>query len=195
MFHVTSAIQATKTLCGGFNTDACNNMPMSEIKQKDFCGMCRGRVILSSEDYPIIPGVLLGPAQEFEFHNGITVKLKPGDALEVRVSERHEMFVVRPAKRAPEWEEHMWLILGHTQVDAKEPPAHHIRYARAWALYQDEKLDDEAKLALEKEMDSAQNDFSFDEFQVFKKKLPGYMAYWENIVPNFFAEVVKKQSA
>lgn len=57
-------------------------------------------------------------------------------------------------------------------------PKHHERYARAWSLYQDDTLSDEARQALENEMDNAQNDFSFAEFQEFKFTLPGFIEHW-----------------
>jgi len=57
-------------------------------------------------------------------------------------------------------------------------PAHHLRYAVAWSLYQDE-LSDLASRALEREMDAAQNLFTWDEFQVFKQTLPGYIEFWK----------------
>lgn len=60
-------------------------------------------------------------------------------------------------------------------------PNHTERYARAWDLYRSEGLSDEAKIILEREMDEAQNSFSFDEFQEFKKTLPGFCEYWESI--------------
>jgi hypothetical protein len=56
---------------------------------------------------------------------------------------------------------------------------HHKRYARAWYLYNDQNLSDEAKKMLEREMDAAQNDFAWDEFQAFKATLPGYLAHWK----------------
>lgn len=56
---------------------------------------------------------------------------------------------------------------------------HHERYARAWYLYNDQNLSNEAKKTLEREMDSAQDDFSWDEFQSFKATLPGYVAHWK----------------
>ena len=60
-------------------------------------------------------------------------------------------------------------------------PEHHTRYKRAWSLYQEEGLCQESRKALEKEMDSAQNHFSWDEFQDFKETLPGFNEFWENI--------------
>ena len=42
-------------------------------------------------------------------------------------------------------------------------------------------MSEEARLSLEKEMDSAQNHFTFAEFQTFKITLPGYQAYWDDL--------------
>ena len=63
--------------------------------------------------------------------------------------------------------------------DPTTAPAHHQRYARAWSLYRDEGLSKEAKLSLEREMDSAQNLFSRSEFNIFKVYLHGYVAFWD----------------
>ena len=52
------------------------------------------------------------------------------------------------------------------------------RYARAWFLYRDTSLDDATRQTLEQEMDSAQNHFTWAEFQEFKKTLPGYEDFW-----------------
>lgn len=62
--------------------------------------------------------------------------------------------------------------------DETIPPIHQLRYARAWELYQDHKLSDYAQRVLEDEMDSAQNDFTFPEFQTFKRTLPGFVEHW-----------------
>jgi len=72
-------------------------------------------------------------------------------------------------------------ILEHTEKDTmtEDIPEHHKRYARAWSLYQDKTLSKDAKIALEREMDSAQNHFSWDEFQVFKATLPNFVDFWE----------------
>jgi hypothetical protein len=57
-------------------------------------------------------------------------------------------------------------------------PDHHVRYARAWALHQDADMPDSSREILEREMDSAQNLFGWDEFQKFKATLPGFMEFW-----------------
>lgn len=57
--------------------------------------------------------------------------------------------------------------------------SHHVRYARAWSLYQDDDISDESRKALEREMDAAQNSFEWNEFQEFKKTLPGYAKFFE----------------
>lgn len=56
---------------------------------------------------------------------------------------------------------------------------HHKRYARAWALWQDATADSQKRI-LEVEMDSAQNHFSFAEFQEFKKTLDGFQEHWDS---------------
>jgi hypothetical protein len=61
-------------------------------------------------------------------------------------------------------------------------PEHHVRYARAWKLYVDETNTVETRRLLEIETDSAQEDFSFIEFQQFKQTLPGYVEYWANLL-------------
>ena len=53
------------------------------------------------------------------------------------------------------------------------------RYETAWNLYLDPDLSEEAKLTLQKEMDSAQNEFTWDEFQEFKKTLKGFVEHWD----------------
>lgn len=60
-------------------------------------------------------------------------------------------------------------------------PNHHLRYSRAWSLYQEKGLSEELKISLENEMDSAQNLFGWQEFQDFKKTLPGYCEYWQKL--------------
>ena len=61
-------------------------------------------------------------------------------------------------------------------------PAHHQRYARAWYLFRDMakagELTATTKQSLQNEMDSAQNHFTFDEFQEFKKTLEGFEDHW-----------------
>lgn len=61
----------------------------------------------------------------------------------------------------------------------QEPPTHHIRYARAWNLFQDDSLSQEARDSLMSEMDSAQNYFGWQEFQDFKVTLPGFVEFWD----------------
>lgn len=60
-------------------------------------------------------------------------------------------------------------------------PEHHRRYAIAWSLHQDPTCSDESRLILEREMDDAQNSFSWDEFQSFEATLPGYVAHWSEM--------------
>ena len=47
------------------------------------------------------------------------------------------------------------------------------------------------KVNLENEMDSAQNLFGWQEFQDFKKTLPGYCEYWQNL-GNFLRKGLEK---
>lgn len=56
-------------------------------------------------------------------------------------------------------------------------PEHHNRYRKAWEEYST-CFDKVRAKELEREMDSAQNHFGWDEFQEFKKTLPGYIEYW-----------------
>mgnify|MGYP003660893880 CR=1 FL=1 len=65
-------------------------------------------------------------------------------------------------------------------MSEERPPEHHARYARAWKMHQDKGISDEAKRMLEKEMDSAQNHFEWDEFHTFKKTLPGFVQFWKD---------------
>lgn len=67
---------------------------------------------------------------------------------------------------------------------------HERRYSLAWALYQ-ETTDEKCKMFLEREMDAAQERFTFDEFQDFKKTLPCYTHYW-NSISTFMLEQAKK---
>ena len=71
-------------------------------------------------------------------------------------------------------------------------PDHHLRYARAWTLYRERRLPEECLLILEREMDSAQDEFRFDEFQVFKETLPGYLKFWEEWQAEFLADLSNK---
>jgi len=70
-------------------------------------------------------------------------------------------------------------------------PIHHERYARAWSLHRDPDISDESRRILEQEMDDAQNYFSWDEFQEFKRTLPGFDEYWEFLRK----ELIKKLKA
>lgn len=54
------------------------------------------------------------------------------------------------------------------------------RYARAWDEYRT-CFDKSRARELEVEMDSAQNHFTFDQFQEFKVTLPGYVGYWNDL--------------
>jgi hypothetical protein len=62
-----------------------------------------------------------------------------------------------------------------------EEPVHHKRYRVAWEAYLDPDTPEDCIPALQKEMDLAQNHFSFEEFQVFKKTLPGYEEEWSRL--------------
>jgi hypothetical protein len=64
--------------------------------------------------------------------------------------------------------------------DCPAATCHHRRYALAWSLYRDESLTDDARETLEREMDSAQNLFGWDEFQTFKQTLSGFVEHWAN---------------
>ncbi len=55
---------------------------------------------------------------------------------------------------------------------------HKERYAIAWKLHQDKNTSEYSKRIMEHVMDSAQNHFSWDEFQEFKKTLPDYAEHW-----------------
>ena len=61
-------------------------------------------------------------------------------------------------------------------------PEHHHRYATAWSLHKDPNCSAESRLILEQEMDDAQNDFTWDEFQAFKCTLPGFIEHWQKII-------------
>ena len=60
-------------------------------------------------------------------------------------------------------------------------PSHYRRYRVAWEAYIDPDTPDACRLDLENEMDSAQNEFTFDEFQEFKKTLPGFVRFWQEL--------------
>jgi hypothetical protein len=64
----------------------------------------------------------------------------------------------------------------------REVMVHHERYRRAWLLYQSKGLSDEAKKALEREMDAAQEHFTYEEFALFKRSLPGFQDFWRQRV-------------
>ena len=66
-------------------------------------------------------------------------------------------------------------------------PDHHLRYARAWALHRDADMPDSAREILEREMDSAQNLFGWDEFQKFKGTLPGFVEFWADWKAEFIS--------
>ena len=57
-------------------------------------------------------------------------------------------------------------------------PKHQNRYALAWSLWKEPSCSPENKLVLEREMDNAQNNFTWQEFQDFKETLPGYLDHW-----------------
>jgi len=63
-------------------------------------------------------------------------------------------------------------------------PEHHRRYAMAWTLHCEPNCSQETKIILEKEMDNAQNHFSWDEFQAFKQTLPGFVEFWKTTSNN-----------
>ena len=60
-------------------------------------------------------------------------------------------------------------------------PEYHRRYAIAWLLHQDPARSEGSRLILECEMDDAQNSFGWDEFQLFKTTLPGFIQHWEGM--------------
>lgn len=53
-----------------------------------------------------------------------------------------------------------------------------VRYRRAWGLHRDAGDNDELKVILEREMDECQNHFKMDQWQAFKKTLPGFETHW-----------------
>jgi hypothetical protein len=59
-------------------------------------------------------------------------------------------------------------------------PEHHRRYREAWAAYRTN-LDPEEARRLEREMDSAQERFTPPEFHAFKRTLPGFVEYWNDL--------------
>lgn len=70
-------------------------------------------------------------------------------------------------------------------------PQHCLDYRAAWQEYCTCFDADEAK-RLERRMDQAQKHFSLNEFQVFKKTLPGYTEYWEFLGDRFQSMLDKK---
>ena len=82
-----------------------------------------------------------------------------------------------------------------TPLESIVVPKHHARYARAWFLHQDADLSDESRLILEHEMDDAQNNFSWDEFQKFKATLPGYIEHWDGIKEEMLSKLQEHFSA
>jgi hypothetical protein len=50
----------------------------------------------------------------------------------------------------------------------------------AWQAYNDPDTPKSCLQAIEKEMDSAQNHFEWDEFQEFKVTLEGFEEFWES---------------
>lgn len=70
-------------------------------------------------------------------------------------------------------------------------PAHHARYRRAWELYCDPTCSFSNKKILEKEMDSAQESFDFNEFKDFVKTLPGFMEFLDNAIMELLEEIFK----
>lgn len=74
-------------------------------------------------------------------------------------------------------------------------PEHHRRYAIAWSLHQDPTCSEGSRLILEREMDDAQNSFGWDEFQVFKETLPGFVGHWSAMRDTVMSELRRKFSA
>lgn len=68
----------------------------------------------------------------------------------------------------------------------KEEPEHHRRYRLAWDSYIDPDTSKECKKDLQIEMDKAQNEFEWDEFQIFKKTLIGYEELWAEITNKLY---------
>jgi len=71
-------------------------------------------------------------------------------------------------------------------------PNHHRLYRLAWESYIDPDTPKSCKRNLEKEMDSAQNHFCWDEFQEFKETLPGYIAHWEGLKADLDRKLLEK---
>lgn len=61
-------------------------------------------------------------------------------------------------------------------------PDHHRRYAEAWQAHRTPGNSEERLRELEKEMDSAQNHFGWNEFQEFKKSLPDFFRQSDKFV-------------
>lgn len=66
------------------------------------------------------------------------------------------------------------------------------QYAAAWAAYK-ETWDDGERLRLGKAMDSAQNHFTWQQFQEFKVTLPGFIEYWA-AVPSMLAKQLRDRN-
>lgn len=82
-----------------------------------------------------------------------------------------------------------------TPVECLVMPIHHERYARAWSLHRDPSMSDESRQILEREMDDAQNHFTWDEFQKFKTTLPGYVEYWAGMKEQVLSDLRRRFSA
>ena len=57
-------------------------------------------------------------------------------------------------------------------------PNHQKQYREAWQAWK-KTGNLNRKKELEKKMDNAQNNFEWDEFQLFKKTLPGFCEHWD----------------
>jgi len=68
--------------------------------------------------------------------------------------------------------------VGYPWAVVAAKPDHHIRYARAWMLRQSDGMTTTAKLACEREMDAAQELFTWEEFRDFKLTLDGFVDFW-----------------
>lgn len=68
-------------------------------------------------------------------------------------------------------------------------PEHHRRYRLAWLAHLDPDTPEHCLIDIENEMDSAQNHFTWDEFQEFKKTLPGFVEHWNGIKADLVEEL------
>jgi len=59
-------------------------------------------------------------------------------------------------------------------------PEHHRKYRVAWMAYRDPDTPKDCLEDLQKEMDSAQDHFGWDEFQEFKVTLEGFEEFWKS---------------